>query len=644
MTRRTTTFQGTRLSKRPSHQRLSYQNPAAIRRSWASIVEHLCFCILAFVLTVKGAQAQTLYYDTNNGTGVQSGNGIWSTSVNDWNTLPSPPSGGRVVWTNGLNAAFTTGGVNTLTLNGTVSTLSITQSGTGTNTIINAGTSPLLNIGSGGLTNTSDLAFTINSPIGLTATQIWTATSGGGTLAVTGGIATGGNNLTIQGTGNTTISTGAITGGGTLTKSGTGIFTLNSTSDSTTVNVNSGTLALGANDRLANGATVTVAGGILDTTASNRTDTVSIFNMSSGSLNGGGTLTATTYGLSGGTVNGNLGTGTVNVTTGTVNLNGTAAATTVNVNSGTLLLGSSDRLANAAAVNVAGGILSIAGNSDTVGTVTLTNGSITGNTGVLTGSSYAVQNGTISAILGGTASLTKSTGGTVTLSGANTYSGNTSLSTGTLLVNNTTGSATGTGSVTTDFGTFLAGSGRIAPGSGNAINMNGTLIIGQDGVGTAQDLEIALSNAATTLTTTSILKFDLFSGYNSGNINGASSADSLNFTGLLGTTAVTLAGNLDFTFVGGQPTVTPGNYAAGSSWQLFAWTGITSVSGTYGPSNINGLPDLSSLNLDWNTDDLYTTGRLSIVFVPEPRMTSLIWLGLLATQLRRRRSSPKVLI
>jgi fibronectin-binding autotransporter adhesin len=65
--------------------------------------------------------------------------------------------------------------------------------------------------------------------------------------------------------------------------------------------------------------------------------------------------------------------------------------------------------------------------------VTLSGGTIDG-AGTLTGSSYAVQSGTISAILAGAVNLTKSTAGTATLSGANTYTGTTAVNAGTLLI------------------------------------------------------------------------------------------------------------------------------------------------------------------------------------------------------------------
>jgi autotransporter-associated beta strand protein len=110
------------------------------------------------------------------------------------------------------------------------------------------------------------------------------------------------------------------------------------------------------------------------------------------------------------------------------------------INAGTLALGNAtDTLADTGAVNVNGGTLSLGANSDTVGAVTLTSGSITSTTGTLTGSSYGVQSGSVSAKLGGSGiALTKSTGGTVTLSGANTYTGATNVNAGTLVFSGAT--------------------------------------------------------------------------------------------------------------------------------------------------------------------------------------------------------------
>ena len=124
--------------------------------------------------------------------------------------------------------------------------------------------------------------------------------------------------------------------------------------------------------------------------------------------------------------------------TGILSLQGVndySGATTVTA--GTLALGhATDTLSSSSAVTVDGAtaVLSIAGNSDTVGAVSLKNGgSITGSGGTLTGASYALESGSVSAILGGAGiALTKSTAGTVTLSGTNTYTGTTTIQNGTL--------------------------------------------------------------------------------------------------------------------------------------------------------------------------------------------------------------------
>ena len=80
-------------------------------------------------------------------------------------------------------------------------------------------------------------------------------------------------------------------------------------------------------------------------------------------------------------------------------------ACTKPITDGTLAYGASNAIFGGP-VTVAGGTLDLGAFSDTVGVVTLSSGTITGAAGVLTGASYAVQDGTISAILGGGGGLT----------------------------------------------------------------------------------------------------------------------------------------------------------------------------------------------------------------------------------------------
>jgi|GEM_PF-1398850 len=118
----------------------------------------------------------------------------------------------------------------------------------------------------------------------------------------------------------------------------------------------------------------------------------------------------------------------------TVTVTADAAASTLSISAGTL--------------NIQTFAVAVTGAVQITGT-----GTISGSTGVLTGGSYDVQSGTISAILGGTGiALTKTTSGTVVLSGANTFTGGVTLSAGTLDLRAAT--ALGTGTLTINGGSF----------------------------------------------------------------------------------------------------------------------------------------------------------------------------------------------
>jgi fibronectin-binding autotransporter adhesin len=144
------------------------------------------------------------------------------------------------------------------------------------------------------------------------------------------------------------------------------------------------------------------------------------------------------------------------------------------VSGGNLNLVDENSLSPLGAVLVDGGTLSLS-ESNAVGLLTLTSGAIfVGGPGgpVLSASSYSVESGWIVGALGGAGVLTKSTAGTVKLSGASIYSGGTTISAGTLNADNTAGSATGTGAVNVAGGT-LAGrgavSGPVTPSAGATI-------------------------------------------------------------------------------------------------------------------------------------------------------------------------------
>ncbi len=294
-----------------------------------------------------------------------------------------------------------------------------------------------------------------------------------------------GDTTSLKGDINTTSSTANVTfnqtadgaynnvisGSGSVTKTGTNSLTFNQPQTYTGgTNINQGSLILGANDVLADSGNVTLNGGTLD--INTRTDTVAAVNLNSGTITGStGVLTGTAYNVQAGSVDSTLaGSGALTKTgAGTVTLSKSNTYTGgTNVNGGTLSLTASNVLADSGIVNVNGGILAMGANNDTVGAVTLTSGSITG-TGTLTGSSYAVQSGTVSANLGGGSALTKTTAGTVTLSGGNNI-GVMTVSDGRLDITGTTNTTS-----TTVSGTgILAGTGTV----GGTVNNNGTVSAG----------------------------------------------------------------------------------------------------------------------------------------------------------------------
>ncbi|HXI85441.1 MAG TPA: autotransporter-associated beta strand repeat-containing protein [Verrucomicrobiae bacterium] len=121
--------------------------------------------------------------------------------------------------------------------------------------------------------------------------------------------------------------------------------------------------------------------------------------------------------------------------TGTTVLKGVSTYTGgTTVNGGTLQLGIAGALASAGSLTISNATVDISTNNDTVAAVTLVSGTITGTVGVLTGSSYGLQSGAVSAKLGGTAGLSKTTSGTVTLTASNSYTGSTFVHAGTLVV------------------------------------------------------------------------------------------------------------------------------------------------------------------------------------------------------------------
>lgn len=248
---------------------------------------------------------------------------------------------------------------------------------------VTAGT---INIG-----NTTSGAITISAAIDRSAsTNLVVTTASGNTIAFSGAssLSSAGGNITL-----TTSGAGAITSGTSAT---------DITAGAGTISFSAGSGGIGAS-----GNPLVLSGTSIDATTTGNANQF---------LSASGSILIDTTGLSAGTG-------------------------TIEINAGTFTLGSNDRIANASKLNVNGATATFALGTfnETVNTATLTTGSITSSTGILTSTNtIQVQSGSVSAILAGTNGLTKSTGGTVTLSGTNTYSGTTSITGGTLALSSAT--------------------------------------------------------------------------------------------------------------------------------------------------------------------------------------------------------------
>ena len=379
----------------------------------------------------------------------------------------------------GNNSAATYAGV---IRNGTGgSALSITKTGTGVEIFsgANSYTGPTT-ISAGTLEFAKTLALYNNTAANWTPANIVVAS--GATLALNvGGVgefAAADVTTLLDGThlGASTVATGLLSGarfgldttnapGGTfaydtvianagansigLVKLGAGTLTFNAANTYTgPTTVLAGTLAPGPAGSIASASTLTVDGAtaVFDLGASHSATVATVTLANGGSIIGSGTsaLTSTgTFEMQIGSVRAILagaGIALNKTTVGTVTLSGANTYTgATTVLAGTLAEGPAGSIADTSTLTVNGAtaIFDLGANhSDTVATVTLQNGGrITGSgTSALTSTgTFEMQSGSVSAILAGVGiALNKTTIGTITLTGANTYTGVTTVSAGTL--------------------------------------------------------------------------------------------------------------------------------------------------------------------------------------------------------------------
>ncbi|HEX8077344.1 MAG TPA: autotransporter-associated beta strand repeat-containing protein, partial [Chthoniobacterales bacterium] len=304
-----------------------------------------------------------------------------------------------------------------------------------------------------------------------------TIASDTGTLTLTGGIVDGGFTTTFGGAGDI-ISNGVISGTGAVVKNGSGTLNLNASNTySGGTTINGGTVIVIANGLGASTAPVTINAGTLQVS----TTFTATRNFTLGDVTSAVRVDAAqTYTLNG-VING---TGTLNKTgSGTLVLGGiNTYSGGTNVNAGTLRLSGSGILGGTSGgLTVNAGTVDLNGTTQTVGALNGSGGTILNNntgtartltvgTGGATGS-YAgvIADHTVGT---GTVSLTKTGAGTQTLSGANTYTGATVVSGGTLTL-----SAGAPGAINSTSSVTVNSSATLLLGGSNQINNTASITL-----------------------------------------------------------------------------------------------------------------------------------------------------------------------
>ncbi len=228
-----------------------------------------------------------------------------------------------------------------------------------------------------------------------------------------------------------------------------------------------------------------VSGGTLDLGGATQTEDGGVI-MTGGTIQNGTLSTDISFVLQDGTIAAVLaGAGAVIKTTdGTVTLTGANTYT-----GGTYVQAGTLKLSGAGTLGAASGTLSVSGGTLDLGATTQTqNGGVwlTGGTiqnGTLASSgTFAMQAGTVDAVLAGAGAVNKTTDGTVTLNNANTYSGGTTISGGRLTVGND--NALGSADVTMAVGTTLGFSGDHTVSNNFALTGQPTFVVDADNTAT----------------------------------------------------------------------------------------------------------------------------------------------------------------
>ena len=477
-------------------------------------------------------------------------------------------------------------GSSTLTLTGTNTYTGITTVSAGTLSIGSGGTTGAIS-NSSNVTVTNPATLTFNNTTGFTYAGVISGTGAvtklaagtvtltgantytgvttvtAGTLSIGSGGATGSITNSTSITNNATLTfnnttgftyAGVISGTGAVTKSATGTVTLtgaNTYSGITTVSA--GTLSIGSGSTtgaISNSSNVTVTNP--GTLRFNRSDAYTYTGIISGTgaaiklaagaltLSGANTYSGGTT-LSAGTLNINnasaIGTGTFTISAGTID-NTSGAAITLNTNNAQNW-NADFTFTGTNPLNLGTGAVALSANR----TLTTTANTLT-----------------VGGVIGGAFSLTKNGAGTLTLTGANTYTGITTVSAGTLSI----GSGGATGSISSN----VTNNATLAFNRSDAYTYTGII----SGNGAVTKLGIG------TLTLTGANTYTGITNVNTGTLNiQNSSALGTSANGTVVATGAKLQLQNNITVTGESLTLNSGNFAAATGGQSVTTYGAYEV-------------------------------------------------------------------
>ena len=461
-----------------------------------------------------------------------------------------------------------------------------------------------LTFGAGGITQNSASAENISNPVSLAVAQSWIF-GGTGTLTVSNGVDTAGNQLNLSVASGVTATLSANIGGsGIVSTSGSGTMTLNGTNSYTGATIlAAGILSLGSAGALNGTSSLLFQGGTLQYTSANTTDYSARFSTATGQ-----TVSIDTNGqnVTFATALNTAGNGLAKYGAGTLTLSATNTFSgATQIYGGTITVSSETALENST-VNLSGGTLAftsmgpfsiygVGGLSGSGNLVVGTNASTPEYVDLGVGNNN--QSTTYSGSLSGPGALEKDGTGNLLLTGANSLGGGLNVAVGTVTIG-TGGSFNGT---TIDVNGALTINGTVS-GCPSLLMTGGSVTLNTGGIFSATTASIGDGGNATfyqsggTATVSGALELGLTDGFANVVGNGTYSLSGGSLT--TGTTYVGYnAGASTFSQTGGTHTtgqLVLANAASGSgTYNLdggFLQTGSVSIpsGGGTGTFNFNG--------------------------------------------------------